>query len=115
MLPRAHRLCRSAEFATVVRRGSRAATSTLVLHSLPRADDEPVRVGFVVSRAIGNAATRNLVKRRLRHLMANRLTSLGPARSIVVRANRAAATATFEDLGRDVDGALSLATRRSTR
>ena len=33
------------------------------------------RVGFVVSRAVGPATTRNLVKRRLRHLSRERLLS----------------------------------------
>lgn len=33
-----------------------------------RSDSPPTRVGFVVSKAVGNAVVRNRVKRRLRHL-----------------------------------------------
>lgn len=45
---------------------------TVVLHALP-SEIPPTRVGFVVSKAVGNAVTRNRVKRRLRHLVAERV------------------------------------------
>ena len=44
------------------------------------------RVGFVVSRALGNAVTRNRVKRRLRHLAAAHLANTPDGIDIVVRA-----------------------------
>lgn len=60
------------------------------------------RVGFVVSRAVGNAVVRNRVKRRLRHLVRQRLSVL-PARSVfVVRALPPSATASSQELGEDL-------------
>lgn len=116
VLPRVHRLRRSAEFSNVVRRGSRAASRSVVLHQVKRDDDGPVRVGFVVGRVVGNASTRNLVKRRLRHLVAARLSGLPGHSSLVVRANAGAASLTFVELGRDFDsGVRALAGRRSPR
>ena len=44
------------------------------------------RAGFVVSRALGNAVTRNCVKRRLRHLAAAHLANTPDGIDIVVRA-----------------------------
>jgi ribonuclease P protein component len=44
------------------------------------------RVGFVVSAALGNAVTRNRVKRRLRHLAAAHLADTPDGIDIVVRA-----------------------------
>ena len=114
MLPRAHRLRRSAEFGHVVRRGSRATSSALVVHALTRTDLEPVRVGFVVGRSVGNAVHRNAVKRRLRHLMAARLERLPDHSSVVVRANPAAAAADSGQLGTDLDTCLDTLARRLT-
>lgn len=48
------------------------------------------RVGLVVSKSVGNAVTRNRVKRRLRHLAAGQLRTTGPV-DVVIRALPAAA------------------------
>ncbi len=64
-----------------------------------------VKVGFVVSGAVGSAVTRNRVRRRLRHLVAQRLDAL-PAGRLVVRALAPAAHATSAELAVDLDGCL---------
>jgi len=64
------------------------------------------RVGFVVSKAVGNAVTRNGVKRRLRHLMVGELAGLPQGTHVVIRALTPAATAPerlSEDLREAVD------------
>lgn len=86
-----------------------------MVHLTTRTDpgpDGPV-VGFVVSKAVGNAVVRNRVKRRLRALVGERLTSLPASASLVVRAQVAAADATYGRLGSDLDGALRTAVRRA--
>jgi ribonuclease P protein component len=106
LLDRPHRLTTSAGFTTAVRSGRRAGTRTLVLHLGTDAAGPPgPRVGFVVSKAVGNAVTRNLVKRRLRHLARHRLTSLPGSAVLVVRALPAAATASYDGLARDLEAA----------
>lgn len=72
---------------------------------------EPARVGFVVSKAVGSAVTRNRVKRRLRHLMRARVGSLADGSVLVVRAMPAAAGATYRDLGGELDRCLQRAVR----
>lgn len=42
------------------------ATPGLVLQARDRRDDGPVRVGFTVTKKVGNAVMRNRIKRRLR-------------------------------------------------
>jgi len=59
-------------------------------------------VGFVVSRAVGNAVVRNRVKRRLRHLVLEHLTSLPGSAVLVVRALPAAAAARSAELDADL-------------
>ncbi len=107
MLDRSHRLTTSAGFTRVTRRGRRAGGSTLVLHYLdaePRVGD--VQVGFVVSKAVGAAVVRNRVRRRLRHLMRERLRVLASCSSVVVRALPPAAGATTATLRHDLDAGL---------
>jgi ribonuclease P protein component len=109
VLHTSHRLRRSADFARAIRRGRRAGRETVVVHLLVTdpLSDQPARVGFVVSRAVGPAVTRNRVKRRLRHVMRDRLDQLGAGTTCVVRALPAAADADFHRLQRDVDDALA--------
>jgi len=106
----------SAEFALAVRTGTRAGRPSVVGHLLVRADGvhdrEPARVGFIVSRAVGSAVTRNRVKRRLRELMRGYLQSLPGGSLLVVRANAAAAHASQPDLAADLDLVIGRLLRR---
>jgi ribonuclease P protein component len=110
MLPAAQRLRRSSEFGLVVRRGRRAGRPLLVVHVFAphsgSAEAAPARVGFVVSRAVGGSVVRNRVKRRLRHLLVDRLDRLPAGTSLVVRAQAAASTASTAQLAADLDAAL---------
>ena len=58
--------------------GARAPVSGFVLQALNRREDGPVRVGFTVSKKVGNAAERNRVRRRLREVV--RLAPEAPLR-----------------------------------
>lgn len=82
-----------------MRHGVRVGRPTIVIHAdladgaAPASAQTTARVGFIVSKKVGNAVTRNRVKRRLRHLAASHLADgLRPDARIVVRALPAAAT-----------------------
>ena len=102
-----NRLTSGPVFAETIRRGHRAGGETVVLHLVVGPGAEPAKVGFVVSKQIGNAVIRNTVKRRLRHLARERLSSLPGSAVLVVRALPPAAGASYAELGADVDRALS--------
>jgi ribonuclease P protein component len=107
---------RPADFEQAVRRGARGGRDTVVVHLTQRTDPGPGPVvGFVVSKGVGNAVTRNLVKRRLRALVHARLSGVPSSASLVVRALPASATASFGSLEQDLDGALATAQRRLAR
>lgn len=90
MLPRSARLTRAEDFRRTVRRGAHSGRETLVVHAVPSTGERPVgsgpRVGFVVAKSVGNAVTRNRVKRRLRHLAAAHLGAISGEVDLVVRA-----------------------------
>jgi ribonuclease P protein component len=108
---------RAADFEQAVRRGARGGRDTLVVHLTTMTDHTPSGpvVGLVVSKAVGTAVTRNLVKRRLRELVRSRLSALPSDAGIVVRALPPAATASYAQLGGDLDAALATAVRRADR
>jgi ribonuclease P protein component len=64
--PAPHRLKRRADFLRVAARGRKIATEGLVLQALARPDHEAARLGFTVTRRIGNAVVRNRTRRRMR-------------------------------------------------
>ena len=107
MLSAAHRLTDGDDFRQAIRRGRRAGSETLVVHLWLDHEGESgaARCGFTVSKAVGDAATRNRVKRRLRHLTRDHLPDLEalPGRAaLVVRALPASADASYERLRADL-------------
>ncbi|HEY1931931.1 MAG TPA: ribonuclease P protein component [Acetobacteraceae bacterium] len=66
MPPKPHRLTRRAEFLRVAAKGRKAAMPGLVLQALQRNDDAPARLGFTVTKKVGNAVIRNRTRRRLK-------------------------------------------------
>lgn len=109
MLTRENRLTSSQKFSRAVRQGRRAGTQTLVVHLDVDPTVRQPQVGLVVSKAVGSAVTRNLVKRRLRHLSRERLELLPGSAVLVVRALPASAEAAYDVLGADLDRALARA------
>ncbi|GAB3438182.1 ribonuclease P protein component [Actinophytocola sediminis] len=126
MLPATARLTGSDNFRLVTRKGRRVGRSRLVVHAITAEEvarfgvagsagadqladqvaDRPTRVGFVVSKAVGNSVVRHRVTRRLRHLFRDRLGTLPLGCTLVVRALPPAAEAASAELGGDIDSAL---------
>ncbi len=62
----AGRLKRRAEFLRVAGKGRKTPSSGVVVQALDRGDDGPARLGFTVTKKVGNAVIRNRTRRRLR-------------------------------------------------
>ena len=75
---------------------------------------QPPRVGFVVSRAVGNAVVRNRTKRVLRALMSARVGRLPDGVDVVVRANADLPGSPTTVLAKDLDKLLATVLRRVT-
>jgi ribonuclease P protein component len=85
----------------------RAPGRGFVLQARRRAEQDEVRVGFTVSRQVGNAVERNRVRRRLRELV--RLAAPGilrPGHDYVLIGRRAALALRFGDMRQDLEAAL---------
>lgn len=98
-----------------------AFRSTPIAGEVDVADGAPNRVGFIVSKAVGNAVVRNKVKRRLRAIMAEELRegsdtiSANSGSLIVLRALPASAAASWSELKTDVHDGLASAWSKGGR
>jgi ribonuclease P protein component len=118
MLAAAQRLRRRGEFAATIHGGRRVGRGAVVVHLISPDTVEKSRApraGFVVSKAVGSAVVRNRVKRRLRHLVKERLMLLPPGTDLVVRAQPSAADRAYPQLAADLDAALSCALAASPK
>ncbi len=100
-----------------MRHGKRARGP--VIHLTARANDLPYsRVGYAVSRRVGNSVIRNLVKRRLRSIV--RELPITPGFDIVAVPQHPSAQTSFPDLERETKrsasklGLLAVSTAQSS-
>ena len=87
-------------FARLTRDGRRSRAGVLWCTALPDPSASPPRVAFAIGRAVGPAVTRNLVRRRLRHLLA---TAGLPPGWYLIGARPEVAARSFPELARDVE------------
>ncbi len=73
--------------------------------------EQPARFGFIITKAVGNAVTRNLVRRRLKSIVDHRIAAGFTGADVVFRALPASATAEFSELEREVIRSLERAKR----
>jgi ribonuclease P protein component len=87
--------------------GAKASAGAFMLQARRRPDAGPPRVGFTVSKKVGNAVERNRVRRRLREIVrqapADRMRA---GHDYVLIGRRAALGLPFERIVAELDGAL---------
>jgi ribonuclease P protein component len=108
------RLKRRSDFRAVAQaagqgtqQGARAHASAFILQTRARTAEGPPRVGFTVSKQVGNAVERNRVRRRLRELI--RLApkaELSAGHDYVLIGRRAALKVAFDAMMKELGGAL---------
>ncbi|HWP25012.1 MAG TPA: ribonuclease P protein component [Xanthobacteraceae bacterium] len=86
--------------------GTTAPETAFVLQARDRRDDGPPRVGFTVSRKVGNAVERNRVRRRLKAIARRGQAAMRPGHDYVFVGRRAALDLPFERLAAELDRAL---------
>ena len=87
--------------------GTKVPAAAFVLQARKRDDDGPVRMGFTVSKKVGNAVERNRVRRRLREIVRLSGTSrMQTGHDYVLVGRRAALKVPFDRIAEEFDGAL---------
>jgi ribonuclease P protein component len=92
--------------------GIKISAAGFVLQARRRSDEGPPRVGFTVSKKVGNAVQRNRVRRRLREIVRLSPLPLLRGHDYVLVGRRAALSLPFARIAQDYEGALQRVEKR---
>ena len=107
MLAKANRITSADDYRVIVRRGAKVAGAHTVSYVRSRESGTDARFGFIVSKKVGTAVRRNLVRRRLKAACHEAVADDVRGVDVVVRALPGAAEAEWPVLRAEVLDALS--------
>lgn len=100
----------------MTRHGNRVGGAYCITHAVLHVDaKDPARFGFIVSKAVGGAVTRNLVRRRLKSIADRSLAAGFSGADVVFRALPASAEAKFSELEQEVARSLERVRKRARK
>ena len=109
MLPSKHRLTRRTDFSTLMAKGKKSYSSGFGLRFITR--HRPTlasRIGFVVGTKVSkDAVVRNLLKRRMRAVVHQKLAQLKGGFDIIIMAFPEAKGATYEKVEQQINAMLN--------
>ena len=100
MLKKQNRLKKRYQFNYVYRAGEHFSGKFLVLYVTP-SKTKDIKVGLAVTKKIGHAVKRNLVRRRLREIIQKQLPNLKQNYNIIVVTKEGILDASFTDIELD--------------
>ena len=106
LLARTNRLLTAADFRGVLRRGKRHSLPIMTVSVFFTGSDLPARFGFVVTKKVGNAVRRNLVRRRLKAAARELVDSGFSGADVVVRALPASVDCEWATVRRELASAV---------
>jgi ribonuclease P protein component len=106
VLPKGNRVVKADDFRAIVRRGRRSTSDIAVYYRLQRAEADPARFGFIVSKAVGGAVERNLLRRRMRAVGREMVDAGAAGMDVVVRALPGSAQRGWASLSADMHDVL---------
>lgn len=93
-----HRLKKRNEFRQVFQKGRSYANRQFVLYIYKRKREGPFRVGISISRKVGNAVTRNRLKRMIKEITRHWATIMKPKMDLVIIVRKQAAGMNYQQV-----------------
>ena len=106
-MKKSYRVKRRQDFQAIFGQGKSVANKRFVVYSLDEAQKH-FRVGLSVSKKLGNAVTRNRVKRKLRHVLMEFAPNL-VNQDFVVIARKGVETLDYHEVKQNLEHVLTLA------
>lgn len=101
MLKQVNRLKKRYQFNYVYKAGSHLSSKHVVIY-FTSSKTKDIKVGFAVTKKIGKAHIRNLIRRRLREIMQKQIPALKQNHNLIVVAKDQIAGATFAELESEI-------------
>lgn len=98
MLKKEYRLRDTGDFQKVFQSRKSAANRQFVVYMLPKEGQDQIRIGISVSKKIGNAVTRNRVKRKIREAVRLLLDQLRMKGDLVIIAREPIVEMEYQEL-----------------
>jgi ribonuclease P protein component len=101
MLERKHRLTKNKYFQYIYRKGERVnSTNLYIVYAKTKSKEN--RFGIVVSNKIGKAVQRNLIKRRLRSIVQQRIGQISQSYNYIIIAKEGIEKLSFDELVKEL-------------
>ena len=107
ILKKSYRVKREQDFSQIVSQGKNVANRKFVVYRLPK-DQKHFRVGLSVSKKLGNAVTRNAIKRKIRHVLIECQSQLVPDDFVII-ARKGVEELTYREIKQNLLHVLKLA------
>ncbi|MGX7200218.1 ribonuclease P protein component [Enterococcus nangangensis] len=108
-MKKSYRVKKEAEFQKVFNSGNSCANRKFVVYWLPKPQQAHFRVGLSVGKKIGNAVTRNQVKRYIRQGLLELKTEIKPEMDFIIIARKGCESLDFHELKKNLQHVLKLA------
>ncbi|WP_066249145.1 ribonuclease P protein component [Neobacillus drentensis] len=102
------RIKKNKEFQTAFQKGQSFANRQFVVYSLPKEGQDYFRIGLSVSKKIGNAVTRNRIKRYVRQSIFELNEQLASGNDYVIIARKPAAEMDFFEVKKSLTHVLKV-------
>jgi ribonuclease P protein component len=92
-----NRVKRNEDFTAVFQKGKSIANRQFVVYQLPKVEQAGFRIGLSVSKKLGNAVTRNRIKRYIRQVFTEIKIDVKGQRDYVIIARKPCVELTYEE------------------
>lgn len=109
-MKKSFRVKKDREFQKVFHKGKSTANRQFVIYKYNKEDQSHFRVGISVSKKLGNAVTRNRLKRRIRHILMELDDQLAQDVDFIVIARQPIVQMSYQEMKSSMMHVLKLAT-----